>query len=154
MEANEAKAPERYREKPPETRGGRTLHFTITTTLPPKVEGDPDRVIEIGGYLTAGEYADGRLCEIFARMDAPTKRIGAMLPMIDEWAKAFSMALQYGADVDVLCDKFIATRYWPDGPVRGVAGMQRCTSPTDLMCRWLRARYGKKKPTEGTDGTG
>lgn len=143
------------RERMPETRSGRTVHFTILTKLLPKDEGGKERVVEIDGYLTANTYPNGRLGEIFVKVSADTKRIHVMGPPLEDWAIAFSMCLQRGASVDKMCSKYIGSRYWPDGPVSGVEGVRRCTSPTDLICRYLRLRYGKKPlPPEGEKDPG
>lgn len=123
-------------------RPGVTLHFTIFAALPPKEDGSPNGVEEVDGYLTTGLYADGRLGEIFIRV---AKEAAALGPMMDQWAIAFSCALQYGVSVNFLCKKFIASRFEPSGPVRGVRGIERCTSPVDLICRFLKERYGEKE---------
>lgn len=139
-----APEPTDHRKKLLPERPGFTLHFTIISKLPARTEGEEERVVECNGYVTTGEYPDGRLGEVFICISKATKRLQAMGPMFDEWAKDFSKALQYGAPLDALCDGHIGTRFEPAGPVRGVAGITRCTSPTDLICRWLKAKYGTK----------
>ncbi len=122
------------RKKLDNMRGGLTRRFTLITK-DPNVEGE---TIQIKGYITTGEYEDGKLGEIFVKIGKP----GSSTALLDEWAKAFSMALQHGAPLEVLCAKHIFTRFEPSGPT-DVPEVPRCTSLTDLVCRWLLARYGK-----------
>jgi ribonucleoside-diphosphate reductase alpha chain len=122
------------RERLEATRSGRTLHFVIITR-----DDERQRVVEVDGYVQTGEFPDGRLGEVFVR----TGGAGSTQPMLDQWAIAFSIALQLGADVEALCNKFRASRFAPSGAVLGVEGIRRCTSPLDLICRWLLAKYGK-----------
>jgi hypothetical protein len=126
------------REKLEVTREGLTQHFTILTRVPAQYEGEPDSVKEVDGYVTTGLYPDGRLGEIFICV---AKEDAAMGPMLDAWAKSCSMALQYGVPVSTLLGKEVGTRFSPAGPVTGVAGITKCTSPTDLISRWLIAKY-------------
>lgn len=119
------------RERLPDLREGRTLSFGIQTTR----EG---RLATVKGCVTTGVYPDGRLGEIFVRVGKPGSSDG----MYDQWAIAFSVALQYGADVNALCQKFVRTSFEPSGPTN-VPGVRRCSSIPDLVCRWLLLHYGR-----------
>ncbi len=119
------------REKLPNTREGITLHFAI-------IAKKEEEVVEVDGYVTTGEYPDGRLGELFIRV---SKELAALGPMMDAWATQFSISLQQGSELELLCSKEIGTRFEPSGAVKGVAGIARCTSPTDLICRWLLKKY-------------
>lgn len=114
---------------------GITLHFVITTRR--EVPGGVPLLDEVDGYVTTGLYEDGRLGEIFIRIGKP----GSSEALFDHWAIAFSVALQHGASVDELCAKFIGTRFEPSGATN-LREIPRCTSPVDLICRWLRLKYG------------
>lgn len=111
------------------TRPGVTQHFTIITLAG-----------EVDGYITTGEYANGQLGEVFVKIGKP----GGEEAMFDQWAIAVSVALQYGAPVKELLGKFAYTKFQPAGAVRGVAGIKRCDSPLDLICRYLIDKYGDK----------
>jgi len=129
------------REKLPIERPGVTLHFTITARAPEhmQVEGQPPKLIDVDGYVRTGVYADGRLGEFFITVGKGAEEFG---PAIDRWAEACSIAIQYGAPVDAVLKKSLATRSWPDGPVTGVKSVAKCSSPHDLIARWLLAKYG------------
>lgn len=143
----------------PDFRPGKTLHFTIFATVPggqppgkgrkakKRVSAVPDRVVEVDGYVTTGLYPDGRLGEVFLRLGKP----GGAFAVFDQWAIAFSMALQHGAGVDALCGKFVGSRFEPSGPT-SVPGIPRCTSVLDLACRWLLARYGAEARAASVKG--
>lgn len=130
------------REKLPGTRNGVTQHFTIISRS--RRSDDADGVQETEGYIQTGEYEDGRLGEIFLKVG----KAGSSEAWHDEWAKCASIAFQHGVPVDVLLDKHVNTRFEPSGAVKGVAGIARCTSPLDLICRWLVAKYGTKTYSE------
>lgn len=122
------------RERLPETREGICHHFSIKTLT-------EDGVIEdIKGYIHANTYEDGRLAEVFVR----SGKSGSSASMLDEFAKPFSCALQYGAPLEVLCEKHIRTRF-------GVAGRTKnkdipmCSSLTDYVCRFLLSKFGKNE---------
>lgn len=124
------------RERLPELREGKTLHFNIQTV-------EDQQLVVVKGYLTTGVYPDGRLGEIFVRIG----KSGSSDGMYDQWATAFSIALQLGADVNALCEKFIHTNFKPCG-LTNVTGIRRCSSIPDLICRWLLLHYGKKETLE------
>jgi len=117
-----------------DTRKGRTQHFTIIAR-----NEDGDGVYEVKGYIQSGEYDDGTLGEVFVKMGKP----GSSEAVYDAWATSASIALQHGAPVEELLGKHVNTRFEPSGAVRGVDGISRCTSPLDLMSRWLISKYGR-----------
>lgn len=121
------------RERLPETRAGTTQKFKIIARNP---DGDGTR--EIKGYVQTGLYEDGRLGEIFIRIGKP----GASEAIYDQLAVACSVALQHGASVDELFGKFVRTDFEPSGAVLDVAGISRCSSPLDLVARYLIAKHG------------
>ncbi len=64
------------------------------------------------GYVTVGLYEDGRPGEIFIVM---AKEGSVVSGLVDSFATAVSLALQYGVPLKVLVDKFIHTRFEPSG---------------------------------------
>src|SRR6266478_8414058 len=64
------------------------------------------------GYVTIGLYEDGLPGEMFIRM---AKEGSTVSGLMDSFATAVSLALQYGVPLRVLCDKFSHTRFEPSG---------------------------------------
>ena len=64
------------------------------------------------GYLTVGVYEDGLPGEIFITM---AKQGSTISGLMDSFATAVSLALQYGVPLDVLCSKFTHVRFEPSG---------------------------------------
>lgn len=120
----------------PDLRPGKTLHFVVSSTV--WDAPDASRVVEVDGYLTTGEYEDGRPGEVFLRVGKP----GGEPAIYDAWAVAFSVALQMGVDFESFCRKFVNMSFEPSGSTR-VPGIPCCTSIVDLACRWLLRVYGQ-----------
>lgn len=141
------------REKLKKTREGLTLHFTITSRAPEhmQVPGQPPKLIEVDGYVTTGVYEDGRLGEFFIRVG---QGAGGLGPAIDRWAEACSIAFQYGVPIEVVLRKSIATHDEVSGPVSGVVGINKCTSPHDLIAKWLLSKYGPKPEPQPEETAG
>jgi ribonucleoside-diphosphate reductase alpha chain len=89
------------------------------------------------GYLTVGLYDDGQPGEIFITM---AKEGSTVSGLMDSFATAISLALQYGVPLKVLCDKFSHTRFEPSGwstnPEIGYA-----KSLMDYIFRWLALKF-------------
>src|SRR5271166_6466852 len=64
------------------------------------------------GYLTVGVYEDGLPGEIFITM---AKQGSTISGIMDSFATAVSLALQYGVPLEVLCSKFTHVRFEPSG---------------------------------------
>jgi len=64
------------------------------------------------GYVTVGLYEDGLPGELFIRMAKEGSTVSGLL---DSFATAVSLALQYGVPLQILCDKFSHTRFEPSG---------------------------------------
>ena len=120
------------REKLQEEREGITHHFTIITR-----NAAGDGIEEVDGYIQTGLYPDGRVGEIFVKVG----KAGEHHAMIDQWAIAFSVALQYGAPFDDLCAKFRHARFEPSGATKN-KDIPRCSSVVDYAVQWLLAKYG------------
>jgi ribonucleoside-diphosphate reductase alpha chain len=91
------------------------------------------------GYVTVGLYEDGLPGELFIRM---AKEGSTVSGLMDSFATAVSLALQYGVPLQILCDKFSHTRFEPSGwtgnPTIGYA-----KSLMDYLFRWLELRFLK-----------
>src|SRR5215471_7291679 len=64
------------------------------------------------GYVTVGLYEDGAPGEVFIKM---AKEGSTVSGLMDSFATAVSLALQYGVPLQVLCDKFSHMRFEPSG---------------------------------------
>lgn len=135
------------RERLPGTRAALTQHFTIMCRAPEhtQVEGEQPKTMEVDGYITVGLYDDGRLGEFFVRVGRGAEQFG---PSIDRWAEAVSKALQHGVPLEVMLNNSVASIDEIAGVVTGVVGIKRCSSPHDLIARWLLMKYGTKKKEE------
>ena len=86
--------------------------------MPDRRKGYTQKAV-VGGhkvYLRTGEYDDGRLGEIFIDMH---KEGAALRSIINNFAIAVSLGLQYGVPLDEYVDAFTFTRFEPQGPVQG-----------------------------------
>jgi ribonucleoside-diphosphate reductase alpha chain len=89
------------------------------------------------GYLTAGMYDDGTMGEIFIRM---AKEGSVVSGLMDSFATAISLALQYGVPLQVLVDKFSHTRFEPSGITRNPE-IPIAKSIMDYIFRWLSLKF-------------
>ncbi|HKQ55702.1 MAG TPA: vitamin B12-dependent ribonucleotide reductase [Methyloceanibacter sp.] len=95
----------------------------------------------VGGhkvYLHTGEYDDGRLGEIFLDMH---KEGAAFRSLMNNFAIAVSVGLQYGVPLDEFVEAFTFTRFEPAGLVRGNAKIKNATSILDYIFRELAISY-------------
>ncbi len=95
----------------------------------------------VGGhkvYLHTGEYADGRLGEIFIDMH---KEGAAFRSVMNNFAIAISLGLQYGVPLEEYVDAFTFTRFEPAGPVQGNDAIKYATSILDYVFRELAVSY-------------
>jgi ribonucleoside-diphosphate reductase alpha chain len=90
------------------------------------------------GYITAGMYDDGNVGEIFIRM---AKEGSVVSGLMDSFATAISLALQYGVPLRVLVDKFSHTRFEPSGITRNPE-IPIAKSIMDYIFRWLQLKFG------------
>ena len=89
-------------------------------------------------YLRTGEYDDGRLGEIFIDMH---KEGAALRSLLNNFAIAVSLGLQYGVPLDEYVDAFTFTRFEPQGPVQGNDTIKYATSILDYVFRELAVSY-------------
>src|SRR5207247_6245717 len=95
----------------------------------------------IGGhkvFLRAGEYEDGTLGEIFIDMH---KEGAAFRSIMNCFAIAVSMGLQYGVPLEDLVDQFTFTRFEPQGRVDGHDNLRACPSVANYAFRTLGLEY-------------
>ena len=95
----------------------------------------------VGGhkvYLRTGEYEDGSLGEIFIDMH---KEGAAFRSLMNNFAIAISIGLQYGVPLEEFVDSFTFTRFEPSGVVEGNAAIKMATSVLDYMFRELAVSY-------------
>lgn len=95
----------------------------------------------VGGhkvYLHTGEFADGALGEIFIDMH---KEGAAFRSLMNNFAIAVSLGLQYGVPLDEYVDAFVFTRFEPAGEVTGNDRITKATSILDYIFRELAISY-------------
>ncbi len=108
--------------------------------LPDRRKGYTQKAV-VGGhkvYLRTGEYDDGRLGEIFIDMH---KEGAALRSIINNFAIAVSLGLQYGVPLEEYVDAFTFTRFEPQGPVQGNDSIKYATSILDYVFRELAVSY-------------
>ena len=89
-------------------------------------------------YLRTGEYEDGTLGEIFIDMH---KEGAAFRSMMNCFAIAVSMGLQYGVPLEEYVETFTFTRFEPQGMVTGHPNIKMATSIIDYVFRVLGLEY-------------
>ncbi len=108
--------------------------------LPERRKGYTQKAI-IGGhkvYLRTGEYGDGRLGEIFIDMH---KEGAGFRAMMNNFAIAVSVGLQYGVPLEEFVEAFTFTRFEPAGMVQGNDSIKNATSILDYIFRELAISY-------------
>ena len=112
----------------------------VRERLPDRRTGYIQKAV-VGGhkvYLHTGEYKDGRLGEIFLDMH---KEGAAFRSLMNNFAIAVSVGLQYGVPLDEFVEAFTFTRFEPAGLVRGNAAIKNATSILDYIFRELAISY-------------
>jgi ribonucleoside-diphosphate reductase alpha chain len=89
------------------------------------------------GYITVGVYDDGQPGEIVLTMAKEGSTISGLM---DAFATAISIALQYGVPLKTLVDKFSHTRFEPSGFTKNPE-IPIAKSVTDYIFRWLASRF-------------
>ena len=90
------------------------------------------------GYITAGKYADGTVGEIF--LTDIGKEGSTLRGMMNSFATAISIALQYGVPLETLVQKFSYMRFEPEG-ITGNPEIPFAKSMPDYIMRWLASRF-------------
>ena len=111
-----------YRKKMPKTRRSITHKFNVGG---------------LEGYFTAGVYDDGNPGELFI----VTQNQGSTMDgILDAFATAISLALQYGVPIETLVDKFTGSRFEPAG-YTGDEDIPMALSVVDYIFRWLQMNF-------------
>ncbi len=108
--------------------------------LPHRRKGYTQKAV-VGGhkvYLRTGEYDDGKLGEIFIDMH---KEGAALRAMMNNFAIAISVGLQYGVPLEEFVDAFTFTKFEPAGMVQGNDSIKNATSILDYVFRELAVSY-------------
>ncbi len=118
----------------------RIIRATERERPPHRRKGYTQKAV-VGGhkvYLRTGEYEDGRLAEIFIDMH---KEGAAFRSLMNNFAIAISIALQYGVPLEEYVDSFTFTRFEPSGIVEGNDTIKMATSILDYLFRELAVSY-------------
>jgi ribonucleoside-diphosphate reductase alpha chain len=108
--------------------------------LPARRKGYTQKA-SVGGhkvYLRTGEYDDGRVGEIFIDMH---KEGAAFRSLMNNFAIAISLGLQYGVPLEEYVEAFTFTRFEPAGLVQGNETIKNATSILDYIFRELAVSY-------------
>ena len=108
--------------------------------MPERRKGYTQKAI-VGGhkvYLRTGEYTDGSLGEIFIDMH---KEGAGFRAMMNNFAIAVSVGLQYGVPLEEFVDAFTFTKFEPSGMVQGNDSIKNATSILDYIFRELAVSY-------------
>jgi len=108
--------------------------------LPQRRKGYTQKAI-VGGhkvYLRTGEYEDGRVGEIFVDMH---KEGAAFRSLMNNFAIAISIGLQYGVPLEEFVEAYTFTRFEPSGLVEGNDAIKMSTSVLDYIFRELAISY-------------
>jgi hypothetical protein len=109
-------------------------------TLPARRSGYTQKA-SVGGhkiFLSTGEYANGRLGEIFIALH---KEGSAFRGLMDAFAIAVSIGLQHGVNLEDYVEAFTFTRFGPAGTVEGDPAVLAATSMVDYVFRNLAVNY-------------
>ena len=106
----------------------------------------------VGGhkvYLRTGEYEDGRVGEIFIDMH---KEGATFRSLMNNFAIAISLGLQYGVPLEEYVEAFTFTRFEPAGFVQGNDAIKNATSLLDYVFRELAVSYLSRSDLAHVDG--
>ena len=118
----------------------RIVHSAEREKLPQRRKGYTQKAT-VGGhkvYLRTGEYEDGRLGEVFIDMH---KEGAAFRSLMNNFAIAVSIGLQYGVPLEEFVEAFTFTRFEPQGIVSGNDAIKMSTSILDYTFRELAISY-------------
>ncbi|MEO6097701.1 MAG: adenosylcobalamin-dependent ribonucleoside-diphosphate reductase [Fibrobacteria bacterium] len=102
------------------------------------------------GYVTVGKYEDGSPGELFVVM---SKEGSVVSGLLDSFATAVSLALQYGVPLTVLIEKFSHSRYEPSGFTTNPQ-IRMAKSITDYIFRWLALKFLPAREATAVVGEG
>jgi ribonucleoside-diphosphate reductase alpha chain len=111
--------------------------------MPPEREGKTlsFRIASVKGFVTTGLFDDGRLGEVFLKLDQQGSTISGFC---DCWSIAISLLLQRGSPLSEIVGKYKGQRFEPSG-FTNYKPIPMTTSPVDFVVRWLDMHYGERK---------
>ena len=118
----------------------RVIQRSDRRRLPQRRKGYTQKA-SVGGhkvYLRTGEYEDGGLAEVFIDMH---KEGSAFRSLMNNFAIAVSIGLQYGVPLEEFVEAFTFTRFEPAGLVEGNDTIKMATSIVDYIFRELAISY-------------
>jgi len=102
-------------------------------------------------YLHTGEYEDGKIGEIFIDTSKEGELVKALM---NNFAIAVSLGLQYGVPLDEYISAFIGTKFEPSGKVHGNDRILSATSILDYIFRELAISYQNREDLAHTPAIG
>jgi ribonucleoside-diphosphate reductase alpha chain len=126
--------------KTSETRNYNDKTFNFRKRMPDRRKGYIQKaaIDENKIYLHIGEYDDGKIGEIFIDTNKEGELVKAMM---NNFAIAISLGLQYGVPLEEYVDAFIDTKFEPSGKVHGNDRILSATSILDYIFRELAISY-------------
>ncbi len=102
-------------------------------------------------YLHTGEYEDGKIGEIFIDTSKEGELVKALM---NNFAIAISLGLQYGVPLDEFISAFVGTKFEPSGKVYGNDRILSATSILDYIFRELAISYQNREDLAHTPSIG
>ena len=102
-------------------------------------------------YLHTGEYEDGKIGEIFIDTSKEGELVKALM---NNFAIAVSLGLQYGVPLDEFISAFVGTKFEPSGKVHGKDRILRASSILDYIFRELAISYQNREDLAHTPSIG
>ena len=102
-------------------------------------------------YLHTGEYDDGKIGEIFIDTNKEGELVKALM---NNFAIAVSLGLQYGVPLDEFISAFVGTKFEPSGKVHGNDRILSATSILDYIFRELAISYQNREDLAHTPSIG
>ena len=102
-------------------------------------------------YLHTGEYEDGKIGEIFIDTSKEGELVKALM---NNFAIAISLGLQYGVPLDEFISAFVGTKFEPSGKVTGNDRILTATSILDYIFRELAISYQSREDLAHTPAIG
>jgi ribonucleoside-diphosphate reductase alpha chain len=139
--------------KTSETRNYNDKTFNFRKRMPDRRKGYIQKatIDENKVYLHIGEYDDGKIGEIFIDTNKEGELVKAMM---NNFAIAISLGLQYGVPLEEYVDAFIDTKFEPSGKVHGNDRILSATSILDYIFRELAISYQNREDLAHTPSIG
>ena len=102
-------------------------------------------------YLHTGEYEDGKIGEIFIDTSKEGELVKALM---NNFAIAVSLGLQYGVPLDEFISAFVGTKFEPSGKVQGNDRILTASSILDYIFRELAISYQNREDLAHTPAIG